>query len=121
MTGTISAIETWLTAFGWPVYGADDVPHDAALPYITYTAKEPEYDRKTSVQIQLWAYTKANADLLAKADAICAAIGTGVRIPCAGGLVVLWPDTPQQQVLVNGNVRRVLIMAQLNAYHCPGV
>ena len=121
MTSTTSALKTWFAAFGWPVYGADDVPSDAVLPYITIPVKEPEYNQKTSLQVQLWAYTKSNAELTAKADAICAAIGTGVRIPCTGGVVVLWPDTPLQQMLTDRNVRRVLLMLQLAAYHCPGV
>lgn len=121
MTGTASALYTWLSSFGWPVYGQDDVPHDADLPYITVPVKEPAWDQKASYMIQLWAYTKQNTALLAKADEICAAVGVGTRIDCTGGIVVLWPDNPLQQVLPDGNVRRVLITLQINAYHCPGV
>lgn len=121
MESTARAMKTWLSQFGWPVYGADDVPHDADLPYITVPVKEPTWDQKTQYMIQLWAYTKENAALMQLADTICAAVGVGVRIPCTGGLLVIWPDNPLQQVLPEGNVRRILITFQMNAYHCPGV
>lgn len=121
MMSASAATQAWLESFGWPVYGAEDVPAGAQVPYITYTLKEPSWDQKTGVNIQLWAYKKDNTTLMYKADEICAAIFAGVRIPCDGGLVVLWPDNPLQQVIRDGNYRRVLILCSENAYHCPGV
>lgn len=121
MLNTAAALEAWFSRFGWPVYGANDVPARAPLPYITVQVKEPEYTEKASVQVQLWARTRENAALIGMADTICGAVGVGVRIPFDGGLAVLWPDSPLQQTLPNGDVRRVLILLQLNSYHCPGV
>jgi len=121
MTGLTAAMQAWFESFGWPVYCADDVPVGAQLPYITVPAKDPGWDMKCSYQVQLWAYTKENASLIQQANAICAAVHAGVRIPFQGGVAVLWPDTPLQQVIPNGNVRRVLILLSMNAYHCPGM
>ena len=121
MTATATALQTWLSQFGWPVYGENDVPTDAQLPYITVPVKEPAWDQKCPLPVKLWAYTKENAALLAKADAVVAAVGVGVRIPFAGGLVVLWPDTPQTQIMTQGNVRCAYLMFNMNSYHVPGV
>lgn len=121
MTAVSAALETWFSQFGLPVYGADDVPADAALPYITIECKEPEWDQKASLRVQVWYHTKDNTTLMQTADAISAAVGIGVRITHTGGLIVLWPDNPLQQVIPNGDCRRVLLLLQMNAYHCPGL
>lgn len=121
MKSVSAALQTWLESFGWPVYGAGDVPANTEYPYITYPVKEPEHDRQTSFYIQLWAYTKENEALMAKGDEISAAVFRGVRIPCDGGLIVLYPDTPLSEVIPAGRVRRVYLRLVMNAYHCPGV
>ena len=120
MTSTMTALFGWLRQFGLPVYDENDVPEDAELPYITAPSKDPAWDEKATYYIEAWYYTKSNAPVADKADEIAAAIGTGVRIPCAGGLLVLWPETPLTQIIVEGNVRRAYINCLLNAYHCPG-
>lgn len=121
MTTATGLLKTWFERFGLPVYGENDVPAKTELPYITLPIKEPEPFEKASYYAELWAYTKQNDILMAKADEIIAAVGVGVRIPCDSGLVVLWPESPQQQVITEGNVRRVYLQFQLNAYLCPGV
>ena len=120
MTTATALLKRWFEGFGWPVYGENDVPPNTALPYITIPMKEPEPLTKATFYAELWAYTKANDQLAAKADEICAAVGVGVRIPCDSGLVVLWPETPQQQTIPEGNVRRIYLQFQLNSYICPG-
>ena len=120
MTGTAQALSEWLSQFGLPVYGADDVPYDADMPYITATVREPTWDQKTDVTLQAWYYTKTNAPVIAMGDRIAATIGVGVRIPCTGGLLVLWPGGPFE-ILTEKNVRRAVIHVSMNAYHCPGV
>lgn len=121
MVSATSALNQWLSLFGWPVYGRDDVPANAQLPFITAPVTVPEWDKKTSYQIQLWARSTEYAGLIRKADDICAAVGAGLRIPFPGGLVVLWPDTPLQQLIPDGDCRRVLIMLQANVYSVPGM
>lgn len=121
MESTLKALNNWLSSFGWPVYGAGDVPHGAELPYITANVIEPEWDQKAPLQVQLWAYTKQNLALVRKADAIVASVGTGRRLYQDDAIIVVYPDTPLQQVIPEGDVRRVLILLQINAYHMPGV
>ena len=120
MVSAISALNQWLSLFGWPVYGRDDVPANAQLPYITAPVTVPELFQKASYQIQLWARSSEYTALVHKSDDICAAVGTGLRIPFPGGCVVLWPDTPLQQLLPDGDCRRMLIFLQMNVYCMPG-
>ncbi len=115
------AIKTWLNTFGWPVFMADDVPHDADLPYITVRVSEPEWSEKAQLQVQLWAYTKANDALFEKADAIVGSVGVGLRLNEGSTIVVVYPDTPAVQPFVEKNVRRALLLFQINSYHVPGV
>ena len=49
MTSTLWALKDWLSGFGLPVYEAQDVPHGAALPYITIPLKEPEHNQPTTL------------------------------------------------------------------------
>lgn len=121
MTSTIWGLKDWLSGFALPVYDAQDVPYDARLPYITIPLKEPEYNQPTSFYINVWYRTGANDELTAKVDEIIRTVGVGVRIPCPGGLLALWPEPQLVQYQVQGDVRSAYISLSLNAYHCPGV
>lgn len=121
MMSTVSALVEWFTQFGIPVYQEGDVPDDAEAPYITLPIKEPEWDRQTAYHFMVWYKSTSNLALIQKADEIVAAVGVGVRIPCQGGVLVLWPDTPLMQEQLDGDYRGMYISLILNAYHMPGV
>jgi hypothetical protein len=61
----------------------------------------------------------SNLQSLAKADEIVSAIGErGKILPCEGGYVVIWPQTPLVQELPpDGDVRGAYINLSINAYH----
>jgi hypothetical protein len=120
MTSTAHSLFQWLSAFGWPVYQANDVPADAELPYITCSVSEPEHDQKASFYIQCWDRSKSNSSVLAKADEIVREIGVGLRVRQDGGWLVLWPESPLVQLMPDGDVRSAYINLSINAYHCPG-
>lgn len=121
MMKAMQALSDWIEQFGLPVYPTTAVPDDATLPYITIPLTDPEWSQKASFYIQPWYRTESNATVIAKADEIVAAIGTGVIIPYTGGYLVIWPETPLIQVMVDGDFRSAVINLSINSYHMPGV
>ena len=118
--GTSAALKTFFSGFGLPAYSADSVPNDVQLPYISYSLSEPEWNQKATMYAQVWYRTKSNASLLMKADEIASAVGTGLIINLENGYLVIWPESPLIQVLVDGDIRSAYINMSINAYHVPG-
>lgn len=123
MISTAQALYTFLSGFGIPAYTTDTVPDDAELPYLTYPLKEPEWNTKTTFYLTVYyRHRTSNLDSLTKADEIVKAIGQGIRLPCDGGYVVLWPETPLTQALPpDGDVRGAYVNLSMNAYHEHGI
>jgi hypothetical protein len=115
-----AALKTFFSGFGLPAYTADSVPEDAELPYITYSASQPEWDQKASLYAQVWERTQSNAGILRMADRITAAIGEGKRIPLEDGYLVIWPETPLIQIMVDGDHRSAYINLSVNVYQKAG-
>lgn len=120
MIGTSAALKTFFSGFGLPAYSTDSVPDDVQLPYISYSLSEPEWNQKATMYAQVWYRTKSNASLLMKADEIASAVGTGLIINLENGYLVIWPESPLIQVLVDGDIRSAYINMSINAYHIPG-
>lgn len=122
MIVTAKALYDFFSTFGIPAYTEDNVPDEADLPYLTYPLTEPEWSQQATFHVNVY-YRNQNssAEALAKADEIMGRIGTGVRITFPEGLIVLWPQSPNIQVMPpNGDVRAVYINLSINAYHMPG-
>ena len=117
-----AALKTFFGGFGLPAYSEDSVPDNANLPYITYKAGVPEWNQKATMYAQVWDRTKSNTGIIKKADQITAAIGdTGKRIAFEGGYLVIWPENPLIQIMVNGDFRSAYINLSINSYNLPGV
>ena len=43
-----------------------------------------------------------------------------MNIPIDGGYLVIWPETPLVQIMVDGNYRSAYINLSINTYHIPG-
>lgn len=124
MRKAVKALDTYLNGFGLDAYAEDTVPDDAQFPYITYRVVDPEWHQKATFFVRVWFRTTSNAYVLEKADEITGDIGVGKRIPFEGGLLMLWPESPKVQVIVDPNdrmVRYAYINLSLNSYHMPGV
>lgn len=121
MQSTAKAVYEFFNSFGLDAYDINAVPDDAKLPYITYMVNEPEWNRQATAYAQVWYRTKSRATVNAKADQIVAAIGTGVRLDCDGGYVVIWPESPLVQPIANDDVLGAYINLSINAYHMPGM
>lgn len=122
MIQTAKALHDFFSGFGITAYTTQTVPDPATLPYLTYPLQEPEWNRKATFYVTIYYRNESsNYESLAKADEITAAIGKGLILPCDGGYIVLWPETPLVQELPpNGSVRGAYINLSLNAYHMPG-
>lgn len=117
-----AALKVFFSGFGLPAYTVGSVPDDTPLPYITYSVSSPEWNQKATMYAQVWDRTKSNTGIIMKADQITAAIGERKRIPLeGGGYLVIWPETPKVQIMVDGDFRSAYINLSINAYHLPGV
>lgn len=115
-----AALKTFFSGFDLPAYTEDTIPDDAQLPYITYPASIPEWNQKASMYAQVWYRTTTNTPVVRKADQITAAIGEGLRIALPDGYLVIWPESPLVQILVDEDTRRAYINLSINAYILPG-
>lgn len=115
------AMNEFFSGFGLEAYPENTVPEDAELPYITYSLNVPEWNQKATNYARVWYRSRANSAMLRKADQITAALGEGKKLPLDAGYLVLWPESPKGQVMVDGDTRSVYLNFSINAYHMPGV
>lgn len=121
MMKVAAALKTFASSFGLPAYANGSIPDPVSLPYITYPVSEPEWNQKTSFYLQVWNRTTSNTDLLTKADEILSEIGNRKKIAFDGGYLVIWPESPLVQLMVDGDFRSAYINLSINAYHVPGI
>ena len=123
MRNAVQALHTYLSGFGLKAYAEDSVPDNAQLPYITYRVVDPEWHQKATFFVRVWFRSTRNAELLEKADQITGDIGEAKRLPFDGGLLVVWPESPKVQIVVDSkdrDLRYAYISLSLNSYHMPG-
>lgn len=116
-----AALKTFFGGFGYPAYAEDSVPEDVELPYITFSLSTPEWNQKASGYAQVWDRSRSNTRIIQIADQITAAIGAEKKIALSGGYLVIWPESPQIQIMVDGDYRSAYINYSINGYHLPGV
>lgn len=121
MMEVAAALKTFASGFGLPAYANGSVPDPVTLPYITFPLVEPEWNQKASFYLQVWYRTTSNTELFTKADEICQEIGSGLKIELENGYLVIWPESPMIQLIVDGDYRSAYINLSINSYHTPGV
>lgn len=120
MYNATAALKAFFSGFGLPAYTEDSVPDDETLPYITFSANFPEWNQKASMYARVWARTTSNTGIIRTADQITQAIGEGKRIQLEGGYLIIWPESPLIQIMVDGDVRSAYINLSINVYQLPG-
>ena len=120
MRAVAKALKTFVGGFGLPAYTNQSVPKDVQVPYLTYPLVEPEWSEKASFYIQGWYRSTSNEDLAAKADQIIAEVGTGITISTDSGYLVIYPQSPLVQMIVDGDYRSFYINLAINSYQMPG-
>ena len=117
-----AALKAFFSGFDLPAYAVGSVPEDAELPYITYSMSVPEWNQKASMYAQVWDRTRCHTRIIQKADQITQVIGDNVvRIPIYGGYLVIWPESPLIQIMIDGDTRAAYINLSINSYNLPGV
>lgn len=114
------ALKTFFSGFGLPSYQVNSVPDDVEVPYIAYSLNVPEWNQKATMYAQVWDRSTSNTYIIRMADQITAAIGDGVKLPLEDGYLVIWPESPLVQIMVDGDFRSAYINLSINAYHMPG-
>lgn len=120
MKQVAATLKTFLSGFGIPAYIVGTVPDSVQLPYITYPLTEPEWNKKATFYVQIWYRSTSNTALLEKADQIVKEIGEGIILSSGDGFLVIYPETPLIQILVDGDYRSAYINLSINCYHMPG-
>ena len=121
MRDTAKALKQFVGGFSLPAYALNTVPSNVDLPYLVYPIVEPEWDQTAPFYIQGYFRTTNYSTVLEKADEIASEIGTGIKIDMDHGYLVIYPDTPLIQTLVDGDVRSFYLNLSIKSYHMAGV
>lgn len=123
MMATATALNTFFNGFSLPAYPVNTVPDGVDVPYITFYISQPDWLDKSSGYAQVWYRTKSNTVVYSKADEIVQAIGYGkiLELPSNKGFVVIYPESPKVQLLIDGDTRAAVINFSINSYSMPGV
>lgn len=92
MKQTASAMYSFLSSFGLPVYVENYVPESQSFPYITYQLAKPDWQDRKSIFVRVWYRDTSYKAISEKVDEIEAAIDGGKTIPCGDGLLFLTKD-----------------------------
>ena len=89
------ALHAWFSQF-LTAYPASGVPDDAVFPWLTYELITGAWDSgEIGLTVNLWYYTKQEAEPNAKAQEISDAIGLGgVFVPCDDGAIWIKRGSP---------------------------
>ena len=120
MKATAKALKSFVGGFDLPAYAIGSVPDDVQAPYLVYPLVEPEWNQKASFYIQGWFRTTSNTALVEKADEIVREVGAGITISTDSGYLVIYPETPLVQMMVNDDYRSFYINLSINVFQMPG-
>lgn len=84
MTGVATALKAFLGRFGLSVYGVNNVPDGAQMPYITCEAIEPAPGSYAKVQAWVWYPGHGYCAAAGVRDAVAGALADGGA--CVGGV-----------------------------------
>ena len=104
MTQTAIALYTFASGFSWNAYPEENVPASAALPYITYTLQEYEWDTMGMLQMRLWYRGSDYTTINAKVDEIAAYVERGAKVKTASGALVIYKGSPWCQYQLSDEV-----------------
>lgn len=92
MMQTATALYSFFSGFGWPVYPEDAVPGTAEPPYITVKYVDPTWEGSASFYARVWDRSASPEAAYSKADEIKRAIGAGACVPVEGGAVWIYRE-----------------------------
>lgn len=104
------AIQRFWSSFGLPAYDQFTVPHDARMPYITYSVSETDFGYPVSLTASLWYRSQSWEDIELKSYEIANRIGMGRVFVLDDGRMWIYKGTPFAQRLADNTddgVRRI--------------
>ena len=119
----MTALQGFFGSFGLKAYPEDSVPNDAKLPYITYTAVEPEWRTSAMLQARVWTRSTSFAPMNGIVSEILSRVGEGVMIPAGSGHICIRPGSPLAQPMPmpgEPELKVAYLNFQLNSYHMQG-
>lgn len=117
MTETAIALYTFASGFKWAAYPESGVPASAALPYITYTLQEYDWDTMGMMQMRLWYKGADYATINAKVDDIETAVRYGTKIPTASGSLWIYKGSPWCQYQPSDEVDLKIAYLNFNVHY----
>lgn len=109
------AIQSFWASFGLPAYDEQDLPDDATLPYITYSAAVDNIGNKLNQNASLWYRSNSWREISQKADEIAEDIGYGFKcLKVDGGFLYITRGTPFAQRMKDESeeIKRIYINIQ---------
>lgn len=106
------ALQKFWSSFGLPAYDQYTVPHDAKMPYITYSDSESDFGVPVAMTGSLWYRSQSWEAITLKAYDIAHAISLGGRvIPIDDGKLWIYRGTPfmQRMADTDDTVRRIVL------------
>lgn len=100
-----TALYDFFSGFGLSVYTTNNVPQDAALPYITYDLTIGRPLTSAPLGARLWYEGQLPVEMLQKADEIHEALKYGVQIKAGNGFITLYEGEPFAQVVADEDER----------------
>lgn len=106
----VQALNTFWNSFSLNAYDASTVPDDLALPYITYSVAEDDFNYSVSLTASIWYRSKRWDEITAKLEEIADTIGRGgVMVPYDGGAIWIKKGSPFAQRVTDedDSIRRI--------------
>lgn len=94
MTQTATALYNFASSFGWDAYPEYSVSNGAALPYITYTLQEYEWDTVGTMQMRLWSKDTSYTAINQKIDLIEERLNESNGVPTPSGSLYIYKGSP---------------------------
>lgn len=119
MLDTAGALNAFYSSFGYPAYIVNHVPKETEMPYITYSAVDPEWRGPATHYAEVWTRSESAETAMRIADRIKHAVEPAARLECDGGYVVLRPGNPFTQLRQTDEPANkcMYINMQINCYH----
>ncbi len=106
------AIHSIWSSFGIPAYDETDIPDDAVMPYITYSAAISSFEHPFPLTGSVWYYSRSWEAISKKVDEIASYLRGYRVIKIDGGYLYINQGTPFAQRMSdeNATVRRIYVI-----------
>lgn len=112
----VQALTAFWNSFGLSAYDENTVPDNAALPYITFSVGDDDFDHPVSLTSSIWYRSKRWDEITNKLNEVSQRIGRGgIMVPYDGGAFWVKKGTPfaQRASDPDDSIRRIFINVEV--------